>query len=85
MLVLPQNITNTSDDWSQEKQPYDMPLCRLVAQQPEPLWNNSWLKKKIAADLPIDSIVDRKALKETGQIISVSYRISYEDTVGYGD
>lgn len=72
-----QNITNSTDDWSGETKPYDMPLCRLLARQPESLWNNSWLKKKLTADFPIDSIVDRKILKETGQLISFNERISY--------
>ena len=76
-----QNITHTSDDWSGEKKPYDMPLCRIVAKQPEFLWNNSWLKKKIIEDFPIDSIVDRKVLEETGQVISFKRRTSYDEDV----
>lgn len=37
-----QNITHTTDDWS-EKEVYDMPLCKVVAKQPVTLWNNEWL------------------------------------------
>lgn len=78
-----QNITHSSDDWSGDRTPYDMPLCRLVAGQSECLWNNSWLKKGIAAGLPIESIVDREVLEETGQIISFNERIPYDELAGY--
>lgn len=73
-----QNITHTSDDWSLDDKTYDMPLCRLVAEQPETLWNNTWMKKKIAAGLPIDSIVNRDVLAETGQIIAFKESNGYD-------
>ena len=42
-----QNITHTTDDWS-VSEVYNMPLCKVVANQPVTLWNNSWLLPEIA-------------------------------------
>ena len=69
-----QNITHTSDDWSATPSPYDMPLCRLVARQPVSLWDNSWLLPSLTEAFPQDSIIDRKALSATGQILATRYR-----------
>lgn len=72
-----QNITHTTDDWS-SAEVYDMPLCKLVAQQPVNLWNNSWLKGEIADKLPIDTIVNRKVLAKTGQVITFKEKRQYD-------
>lgn len=76
-----QNITHTTDDWS-NKEVYDMPLCKVVAEQPVSLWNNDWLIQEIASSFPQDSIVDREALAKTGQVITFKAKRQY-DEMGY--
>lgn len=76
-----QNITHTTDDWSTKKI-YDMPLCKVVAEQPVSLWNNEWLNPKIVSDFPQDSIVDREILAKTGQVITFKAKRQY-DEMGY--
>ena len=76
-----QNITHTTDDWS-SAEIYDMPLCKLVAKQSVDLWNNSWLKEDIADKLPIDTIVNRKVLAKTGQVITFKEKRQY-DSMSY--
>ena len=76
-----QNITHTTDDWS-SAEVYDMPLCKLVAQQPVDLWNNSWFKEEITDKLPIDTIVNREVLAETGQVITFKEKRQY-DSMSY--
>lgn len=73
-----QNITNTTDDWS-SGEIYDMPLCKVVAQQPVTLWNNKWLVPELADAFPQDSIVDREALAKTGQIITFKAKRQYDE------
>ena len=76
-----QNITHTTDDWS-SSEVYDMPLCKVVAERPITLWNNEWLIPGIASDFPQESIVDRKVLAKTGQIITFKAKRQY-DEMGY--
>lgn len=76
-----QNITHTTDDWSTKKN-YDMPLCKVVAEQPVSLWNNEWLNPKIVSDFSQDSIVDREILAKTGQVITFKAKRQY-DEMGY--
>lgn len=73
-----QNITHTTDDWS-NAEVYDMPLCKLVADQPVELWNNNWLTSEIADDFPQDSIVDRECLDRTGQVITFKAKRQYDE------
>lgn len=73
-----QNITHTTDDWSNGER-YDMPLCKLVAEQPVTLWNNSWLKPDISEALPTASIVNRETLAKTGQVITFKERRQYDE------
>lgn len=73
-----QNITHSTDDWS-NGEPYDMPLCRLVAGRPVEIWNNAWLKDEIAADLPMDTIVKRDTLARTEQVITFKERRQYDE------
>lgn len=72
-----QNITHTTDDWSNEER-YDMPLCKLVANGTEQLWNNSWIKAEMA-QMPTDSIINREVLKETGQVITFKEKRQYDE------
>ena len=81
LQVWMQNITHTTDDWS-AGEIYDMPLCKVVAEQPVTLWNNNWLIPEIAKGLPQDSIVNRELLAETGQVITFKSRREY-DEMGY--
>ena len=81
LQVWMQNITHTTDDWS-AGEIYDMPLCKVVAEQPVTLWNNNWLMPEIAKGLPQDSIVNRELLAETGQVITFKSRREY-DEMGY--
>ena len=76
-----QNITHTTDDWS-SSEVYDMPLCKVVAKQPIILWNNEWLIPEIASDFPQESIIDRKVLAKTGQLITFKAKRQY-DEMGY--
>lgn len=73
-----QNITHTTDDWS-AGDIYDMPLCKVVAEQPVTLWNNSWLIPKIASRFPQDCIVDRESLAKTGQVITFKAKRQYDE------
>lgn len=73
-----QNITHTTDDWS-AGDIYDMPLCKVVAEQPVTLWNNSWLIPKIASTFPQESIVDRESLAKTGQVITFKAKRQYDE------
>lgn len=73
-----QNITHNTDDWS-AGEIYDMPLCKVVAEQPVSLWNNNWLIQKIAISFPQDSIVDRKSLAKTGQVITFKTKRQYDE------
>ncbi len=73
-----QNITHDTDDWS-GRQVYDMPLCRLVANQPVDIWNNTWLLPSIAKAFPQDSIVDREALAKTHQVITFKAKRQYDE------
>lgn len=73
-----QNITHTTDDWS-NIEVYDMPLCKVVAEQPVTLWNNNWLISEIAASFPQDSIVDRESLAKTGQVITFKAKRQYDE------
>lgn len=79
MQIWLQNITHTTDDWTNGLC-YDMPLCRLVAKQPISLWNNSWLNNEIVKDFPIDSIVNREILAQTGQVITFKEKRQYDST-----
>lgn len=72
-----QNITHTTDNWS-KGEVYDMPLCKVVAEQPVSLWNNQWLIPEIASTFPQNSIVDRDALAKTGQIITFKAKRIYD-------
>lgn len=76
-----QNITHTTDDWS-AGDIYDMPLCKVVAERPVTLWNNSWLIQEIVTSFPQDSIVDRESLAKTGQVITFKAKRQY-DEMGY--
>ena len=73
-----QNITHTTDDWS-NIEVYDMPLCKVVAEQPVTLWNNNWLISEIATSFPQDSIVDRESLAKTGQVITFKAKRQYDE------
>lgn len=73
-----QNITHTTDNWS-KGEVYDMPLCKVVAEQPVSLWNNQWLIPEIASTFPQNSIVDRDALAKTGQIITFKAKRLYDE------
>ena len=73
-----QNITHTTDDWS-SGDIYDMPLCKVVAERPVTLWNNSWLIPKIASTFPQESIVDRESLAKTGQVITFKAKRQYDE------
>lgn len=73
-----QNITHTTDDWS-NAEVYDMPLCKVVAKQTVTLWNNSWLIPEIASTFPQDSIVDRESLAKTGQVITFKAKRQYDE------
>lgn len=73
-----QNITHTTDDWS-KGEVYDMPLCKVVAQQPVILWNNDWLNSAIVSSFPQESIVDRDALAKTGQVITFKAKRQYDE------
>ena len=43
------------------------------------LWNNSWLKVELAANLPVDSIIDRAALETSAPVINFRERKDYCD------
>ena len=58
---------------------YDMPLCKVVAEQPVTLWNNSWIKPDVADAFPQNSIVDREVLAKTGQIITFKAKRQYDE------
>ena len=73
-----QNITHTTDDWS-AGDIYDMPLCRVVAEQPVSLWNNDWLKSEISSSFPQSSIVNRESLAKTGQVITFKAKRQYDE------
>lgn len=73
-----QNITHTTDDWS-NKEVYDMPLCKVVEEQPVSLWNNGWLKSEISSSFPQNSIVDRESLAKTGQVITFKAKRQYDE------
>lgn len=73
-----QNITHTTDDWS-NKEVYDMPLCKVVAEQPVSLWNNDWLKSEISSSFPHSSIVNRESLAKTGQVITFKAKRQYDE------
>ena len=73
-----QNITNTTDDWS-VSEVYNMPLCKVVANQPVTLWNNSWLLPEITDKFPQNSIVDREVLAKTGQVITFKSKRQYDE------
>ena len=77
-----QNITHITDDWS-NKEVYNMPLCKVVAEQPVSLWNNDWLKSEISSSFPQNSIVDRESLAKTGQVITFKAKRQY-DEMEYG-
>lgn len=73
-----QNITHVADDWSQGEL-YDMPLCKVVANQPISLWNTCWLKPEFADNLPADNIVDRDALAKAGPVITFKAKRQYDE------
>lgn len=73
-----QNITHITDDWS-NKEVYNMPLCKVVAEQPVSLWNNDWLKSEISSSFPQNSIVDRESLAKTGQVITFKAKRQYDE------
>lgn len=73
-----QNITHTTDDWS-VSEVYNMPLCKVVANQPVTLWNNSWLLPEITEKFPQNSIVDREVLAKTGQVITFKSKRQYDE------
>lgn len=78
-----QNITHTTDDWSLGDV-YDMPLCKVVAEKPVVLWNNSWLRQEIASSFPQDSIVDQEALIMTGHLITFKAKRQYDEMIDEG-
>lgn len=70
-----QHITNETDDWSPAKnEPYDMPLCKLVAGKEIEIWDNLWLKPEFREGFPLQSIVDRKIQKKNGSVIDFDLR-----------
>lgn len=78
LQVWMQNITHTTDNWS-SGEIYDMPLCKVVANQPVTLWNNDWLSHDIASSFPQYSIVDRDVLAKTGQVITFKAKRQYDE------
>ena len=80
LQVWVQNITHTTDDWS-AGDIYDMPLCKVVAEQPVSLWNNKWLIPDITSAFPQDSIVNRDILAKTGQVITFKAKRQYDESV----
>lgn len=82
LQVWVQNITHTTDDWS-TGDIYNMPLCKVVAEQPVSLWNNSWLITEIAVSFPQNSIIDRESLAKTGQIITFKAKRQYDEMEYY--
>ncbi len=81
LQVWVQNITHTTDDWA-SNEVYNMPLCKVVANQPVILWNNKWLTSDIADSFPQDSIVNWETLAKTGQVITFKAKRQY-DEMGY--
>ena len=74
-----QNITHSNDE-KKKKSNYQIPLCQLVAGKKDvQLWNNSWLKPNLADILPVASVVDREALKNSGPVIDFRETILYND------
>lgn len=73
-----QNITHITDDWTQGEL-YDMPLCKVVAQKPVSIWNNTWLKPEFADNLPTGSIVDREILAKAGPVITFKAKRQYDE------
>lgn len=78
LQVWVQNITHTTDDWS-SGEIYNMPLCKVVGEQPVSLWNNNWLATEVASKFPQDSIVDREILAKTGQVITFKAKRQYDE------
>lgn len=78
LQVWVQNITHTTDDWS-AGDIYDMPLCKVVGEQPVSLWNNNWLAPEVISKFPQDSIVNRESLAKTGQVITFKAKRQYDE------
>lgn len=78
LQVWVQNITHTTDDWSAGNI-YDMPLCKVVGEQPVSLWNNNWLAPEVISKFPQDSIVNRETLAKTGQVITFKAKRQYDE------
>lgn len=75
-----QNITYQRDKKLRQC-PYDMRLCRLVMGKKEELWNNSWLKQEVTAQLQLDTIVDKGTLKKVTPIITFRETRAYEENI----
>lgn len=74
-----QNITYQNDK-SNNKSPYDLPLCKLVMGENIDLWNNSWLKLSLTKGFPTDSIVNKETLKKNDSVITFRETRMYYDS-----
>ena len=74
-----QNMTYTQDK-KHDTSPYTLRLCQLVAGKAvDQLWNNDWLKAELTTNIPYDSIVDGKILKNVTPVITFRETRRYEE------
>ena len=64
-----QNISYQKD-YKEKTCPYNVPLCKFVMGEEEPIWNNAWLKAELTKSLPLNTICDANRLKDLSPVIT---------------
>jgi len=73
-----QNIT-FQQDIKQERNRYDLPLCRLAMGEDVAIWNNDWLKPELVKNLPLNTICNYELLETVAPIITFRETREYDD------
>lgn len=75
-----QNITY-SQDVKNNVSPYKIRLCKVVMGEKVQLWNNTWLKKGIIKDFPLENVVNKDVLDKVTPIITFRETRTYAEAL----
>lgn len=79
-----QNITYQHDR-QKGNSPYDIRLCKAVMGENVELWNNKWMKDRLAKDLQNKSIICEKTLIKVTPVITFRETRAYIETIEWDD
>ncbi len=79
-----QNITYQKDKKAGTS-PYDFRLCKLVMGESDNLWNNTWIKPELYAELPLDTICNQETLAKVTPVITFRESRAYNEIIEIED